>query len=68
MLKIKNIKNNQIFYAMDDNGEPYSFKAWADPMLISGVWTVDATDSGDYCYIFTEEDESILFTTDSLEG
>lgn len=67
MLKIKDIKNNQVFYAMDNNGEPYSFKAWASPVLVANTWTVEATDCGDYCYTFTEEDEGILFLTGSLE-
>lgn len=67
MLKIKDIKNSQTFYAADDNGEAYSFKAWAAPMIVNNVWTVDAEDSGNYLFTFTEEDESILFLTDSLE-
>lgn len=67
MLKIKDIKNSQLFYAMDDNGQPYGFKAWAAPMLVNKVWTVDAEDAGNYLFTFTEEDESILFLTDSLE-
>lgn len=40
MLKIKEIKNGQVFYAMDNNGEDYSFKAWGEPALINGLWTV----------------------------
>ena len=68
MLKIREIKNSQVFYAMDNNGEPYSFKAWGEPVSVNGIWTVDATDSGDYSYTFTEEDEVILFLTDGLEN
>lgn len=67
MLKIKEIKNSQLFYAMDDNGQPYGFKAWSAPMLVNSVWTVDAEDTGNYLFTFTEEDEPILFLTDSLE-
>lgn len=67
MLKIKDIKNSQIFYAADDNGKPYSFKAWAAPMLVKNVWTVDAEDCGNYLFTFTEEDEGILFLADILE-
>ena len=67
MLKIKDIKNNQVFYAMDDLGDAYSFKAWSDSMLVNGYWTVDAEDAGNYLFTFTEEDEAILFLTDSLE-
>lgn len=67
MLKIKDIKNSQVFYAIDNNGEPYSFKAWGSPVLVNGDWIVEATDSGDYSYTFSEEDEKILFLTDSLE-
>ena len=67
MLKIEDIKNNQVFYAMDNNGEPYSFKAWSDAAPVNDGWVVEATDSRDYCYIFDEGDEAILFLTDSLE-
>lgn len=67
MLKIKDIKNSQTFYAMDNNGEPYSFKAWSNPTIVDETWIVEATDCGDYCFTFTEEDEAILFLTDSLE-
>ena len=67
MLKIKDIKNSQVFYAMDNNGEPYSFKAWSDPTFVNDGWVVEATDCGDYSYTFDEEDEAILFLTDSLE-
>lgn len=66
MLKIKDIKNSQVFYAMDDNGESYGFKAWSAPLLVNDVWRVDAEDAGNYLFTFTQEDESILFLTDSL--
>lgn len=67
MLKIKDIKNSQLFYAMDDNGQPYGFKAWSAAMLVNGVWMVEGEDTGNYLFTFTEEDEPILFLTDSLE-
>lgn len=67
MLKIEDIKNNQVFYAMDNNGEPYSFKAWSDATLVNGSWIVEATDRGDYSYTFDEGDEAILFVNDSLD-
>lgn len=67
MLKIKDIKNSQLFYAMADDGQPYGFKAWSAPILVNNVWTVDAEDTGNYLFTFTEEDEAILFLTDSLE-
>ncbi len=67
MLKIKDLQRNQVFYAMDSSGEAYSFKVWMYPTEVNGVWTVDCTDSGDYCFTFTEEDEAILFLTDALE-
>lgn len=67
MLKIKDIKNSQLFYAMDDNGQTYSFKAWSGPVLVNGVWTVEGEDTGNYLFTSTEEDEPILFLTDSLE-
>lgn len=67
MLKIKEIKHGQIFYGIDDNGEPYGFKAWGDATRIDGVWTVEGEGRANYSYTFTEEDEPILFLTDSLE-
>jgi len=67
MLKIKDIENSQTFYVMDDGGEPYLFKAWGDATLVNNVWTVDAEDADEYLFTFTEEDEVILFLTDSLE-
>lgn len=66
MLKIKDLKNRQRFYAMDADGEPYSFRVWMEPTKVNDIWTVDCTDEGDYCFTFTEEDEKILFLTDSL--
>lgn len=67
MLRIKDIKHGQIFYSMSDSGEPYGFKAWGDPILVNGVWTVEGECRANYSYTFTEEDEAILFLTDSLE-
>jgi len=67
MLKIKELKHGQVFYAMDNNGEDYSFKAWGEPTVVNGVWTVEAEDSANYSFTFTENDEIILFLTDSLE-
>lgn len=67
MLKIKEIRHGQIFYGIDDNGEPYGFKAWGDATRIDGVWTVEGECRANYSYTFTEEDEAILFLTDSLE-
>lgn len=67
MLKIKDIKHGQIFYGISDSGEPYGFKAWGDAELINGVWTVEGECKANYTYTFTEEDEAILFLTDSLE-
>lgn len=67
MLKIKDIKHGQIFYETSDNGEPYGFKAWGDPVLVNGVWTVEGECKANYSYTFSEEDEAILFLTDSLE-
>lgn len=67
MLKIKEIKHGQIFYGIADNGEPYGFKAWGDAAMVNGVWTVEGEDTGNYLFTFTEEDEPILFLTDSLE-
>lgn len=42
-------------------------KKWAKPLLVNDTWTAEATDCGDYSYTFAEEDEAILFLTDSLE-
>lgn len=67
MLKIKDIKHGQVFYGMSDNGEAHSFQAWKQPFLLNNLWSIEAEDSGNYSYTFNEEDEGILFTTDSLE-
>lgn len=67
MLKIKDIKIGQMFYAMDDNGEPYGFKASGNAELVNGVLRIEAEDRGNYSYLFYEEDEEILYATDSLE-
>ena len=67
MLKIKELKHGQVFYAMDNDGQDYSFKAWGEPSFVSGVWTIEAEDRGNCSYTFTENDENILFLTDSLE-
>lgn len=67
MLKIKELQRNQIFYARDTDGKPYSFKVWMEPTKVNGIWIVDCIDEGDYCWTFTEEQERILFLTDSLE-
>lgn len=67
MLKIKDIKHGQVFYAMDNDGQDYSFKAWGEPSFVNGVWTIGAEDRGNYSYTFTENDETILFLTDGLE-
>ena len=66
MLKIKELKHGQVFYAMDNDGQDYSFKAWGEPSFVNGVWTIEAEDRGNYSYTFTENDETILFLTDSL--
>lgn len=68
MLKIKDLKHGQVFYAIDNDGQDYSFKAWGEPTLVNGIWSVEAEDSGNFSYNFTENDEAILFLTDSLEN
>lgn len=67
MIRIKDLQRNQRFYAKNCKGEPVEFKVWMYPTEVNGKWAVDCTDDGDYCFTFTEEDESILFLTDSLE-
>lgn len=61
MLKIKDIKNSQVFYGKDSKGEYHSFKAWGDASCVNGVWEVECTDSGEYCYTFDETDEYTLY-------
>ena len=68
MLKIKDLKHGQVFYAIDNDGQDYSFKAWGEPTLVNGIWSVEAEDRGNFSYNFTENDEAILFLTDSLEN
>lgn len=67
MLKIKDLKRNQVFYGKGRSGEMHSFKVWMYPTEVNGVWTVDCTDTGDYCFTFTEEDEAILFLKEHLD-
>lgn len=67
MVKIKDIKHGQIFYGMSDSGEPYQFKAWKEPFLFNNIWQIKAEDAGNYSYTFNEDDERILFLSDSLD-
>ena len=67
MLKIQELKRNQVFFGKDTRGRAYEFKVWMEPYLAGGSWSVDCTDSGDYCFTFTEQDEAILYLTDKLE-
>ena len=60
-IKIKELKNGQVLFGKGESGEFHDFKCWGDPTFVNGVWTIDCTDSGDYCYTFTEEDEGVLF-------
>lgn len=68
MLPIKDIKNSQVFYAKASDRSPYSFKAWGDSYQCNedGLWTIECTDSGDYCYTFIQTDENILYPTKEL--
>lgn len=65
MLKIKDIKNAQVFYGKDSKGEYHSFKAFGDAFYVAtslqGTWCVECTDSGDYCYTFEEVSEEHLY-------
>lgn len=67
MLKIQELKRNQVFFGKDVKGNAYEFKVWMEPYLAGGFWSVDCTDSGDYCFTFTEDDEGILYLTNKLE-
>lgn len=67
MLKIKDIKHGQIFYSMNGNGEACGgFKAWGNPVLVNGIWTIEGECRANYCYTFSEEDELILYPTEEL--
>lgn len=61
MLKIKDIKNAQVFYGKDSKGEYHDFKAFGDATFVNGSWAVDCTDSGDHCYTFEEVSEEHLY-------
>lgn len=67
MLKIKDLKQNQRFYGKDSQGNAYDFKVWDVPYKDDGVWAVDCTDGGDYCFTFTETSEAVLYLTEKLE-
>lgn len=60
-VRVEDLKNGQYFVAVDERGNFHEFKCWGDPMLVKGKWTIDCTCSGDCCYTFTEDDDSILF-------
>lgn len=64
MLKIKDIKNAQVFYGKASDGSAYRFKAWGDARRHDGFWEVECTDLGDYCYTFNDSDEDILYATE----
>ena len=66
-IKIKELKNSQVFFGKGNSGEFHDFKCWGDPALVNGIWTIHCTDSGDYCYTFTEEDEGVLFEAEYEE-
>lgn len=60
-IRVEDLKNSQYFVAVDKHGEFHEFKCWGDPMVVKDKWIIDCTCSGDYCYTFTEDDDSILF-------
>jgi len=61
-VRVQDLKNSQYFVAVDKHGGFHEFKCCGDPMVVKGKWTIDCTCSGgDYCYTFTEDDDSILF-------
>lgn len=63
MLKIKELRNSQFFWIAKPEwkGEKEELRVWGSPVLIDGVWTVEATCAGDYCWTLKEEDEKHLF-------
>jgi hypothetical protein len=65
MLQIKDIKNSQVFWAKDPKtGKVHDFKAYGNPSVCDGKLVVECTDSGDYIYMFDENDADILFATE----
>ena len=66
MLKIKDIKNSQFFYGKNGDGTAYEFRAYGSPFQKEGVWHIEATDAGDYCFTFNELDESILYPSEEM--
>lgn len=63
-IKVKSLKNSQIFFIKTDTGQYHDFKCWDDPFPICGKWVVDCTCAGDYCYTFTEDEEPNIFVED----
>lgn len=67
MLKVETILNRQRFYAKSTavDAEVHDFVAYGYPYQDSqGIWHIDCTDSGDYCYTFNQNDEAMLYATE----
>lgn len=60
-VRVQDLKNSQYFVAVDKHGGFHEFECWGDPMVVKGKWIIACSSSGDYCYNFTEDDDSILF-------
>lgn len=56
-MKIKDMKANQYFTYK--NSEEY-LKVWLHPIQTPTGWEIEATCSGDYTYVFNEEDEEFI--------
>jgi hypothetical protein len=63
MLKIKDLKNNQFFWIMKPEwkGDKEKLRVYQVPEIADGVWTVEATCAGDYCWTLNELDQDYLF-------
>lgn len=70
MLKIKDLKSSQFFWYMPDHwlpGEKELLRVWSEPVLVNGIWVVEATCAGDYCYTLDEPDEKFMFKEHEMD-
>lgn len=53
-VQVQNLKKGQTVY--DDDPDD-SYKVYSAPKIIDGKWEVEVTTSGDYAWVFTEDDK-----------
>lgn len=53
-LEVKNLKKGQTIYDEDPDD---SYMVYSAPQLVDGKWEVEVTTSGDYAWVFSEDDK-----------